>query len=651
VTPADGSPDWLRANQLALAAEIAVVRAVLTRHAGLPLEQMPPPKPEIVSALDMAAERLALSSFERRIVVMCAAIELEAGFAAVCGHAHGDSSRLYPTFGLALGAFEDAHWSALTPTGPLRRFGLIEVQQGVPLTGAALRIDETFLHDLAGVSELDDRFATFVAPLARPDNLVPTQQRIAEEIFGILNLAATDGSAPCVQLAGDDAHGKREAAAEAFAQLGLGAFTLDAGSLQGGADEIAARARAAEREARLRCAGLYIDAHEQPEPFGREVVARFLNHFAMPAIIATRRPFSCGRRLVHALDVARPTRPEQRELWLDALAAMLGPPTDCEIPSWAEAVHRVTTQFDFDAAAIKTAVQRACADTEGGLGEQLWRAARRTSRHDLSEIAQRLEDRPAWHDLVLPTDQTESLRDIIAHARNRSLVHEDWGMAERHGRGLGLSVLFHGPSGTGKTMAAEVIGAEMDLDVYRVDLSQLVSKFIGETEKNLRRVFDAAEGGGAILLFDECDAIFGKRGEVEHGQDRYANLEVSYLLQRMESYRGVAILTTNLRNAIDTAFMRRLRFVVSFPFPDYDQRLAIWRRVLAERVPVEGVDFQQLARLTVAGGSIRNIAIHAAFLAADARHPVTMSDLRRAAVAECGKLERSPSDVEIGGWA
>jgi hypothetical protein len=156
---------------------------------------MPPPKPGILSALDLAAERLALSSFERRIVVMCAAIELEAGFDALCGLAHGDSSRLYPTFGLALGAFEDAHWSALAPTGPLRRFGLIEVQQGVPLTGAALRIDETFLHDLAGVSELNERLAAFVAPLARPDSLVPTQQRIAEEIFGILNLAAADGSA------------------------------------------------------------------------------------------------------------------------------------------------------------------------------------------------------------------------------------------------------------------------------------------------------------------------------------------------------------------------------------------------------------------------------------------------------------------------
>jgi len=190
----------------------------------------------------------------------------------------------------------------------------------------------------------------------------------------------------------------------------------------------------------------------------------------------------------------------------------------------------------------------------------------------------------------------------------------------------------------------------MDLDVYRVDLSQLVSKYIGETEKNLRRIFDAAEGGGVILLFDECDAIFGKRGEVEHGQDRYANLEVSYLLQRMEAYRGIAILTTNMRSAIDPAFMRRLRFVVHFPHPDFNQRVAIWKRALPPRVPVEVIDFDRLARLTVTGASIRNIAMHAAFLAADANGSVNMTYLRRAALAECAKLERAPSDVEIGGW-
>jgi hypothetical protein len=323
--------DWPRANQLALMAEIAAVGALLARHGGQTPERAPPATPNIISALDRAAECLALSSFERKIVVMCAAIELEAGFAALCGLSNGDCSRAYPTFGLALAAFADAHWSALTPAGALRRFGLIEVQPGASLTAAALRIYEAFLHELAGIVGVDGRLAAFVAPLPPPDRLVPSQQRIAAEISRILDLAAADGSAPCVQLVGEDAYGKRSVAAEAFARLGFGAFSLDATALQGQAHEIEVRARAAERHARLRGAGLFIDAHDDAEALGRQEFARFLDQFTMPALVATRRPFGGGRRLTHVFDVNRPTRPEQCRLWLDCLAAALGPPVAEEV--------------------------------------------------------------------------------------------------------------------------------------------------------------------------------------------------------------------------------------------------------------------------------------------------------------------------------
>ncbi len=178
----------------------------------------------------------------------------------------------------------------------------------------------------------------------------------------------------------------------------------------------------------------------------------------------------------------------------------------------------------------------------------------------------------------------------------------------------------------------------------------MVSKYIGETEKNLRRVFDAAEEGGAILLFDEADALFGKRSEVKDSHDRYANVEVSYLLQRMETYRGLAILTTNVKEAIDTAFLRRIRFVVRFPFPDGGQRAEIWRRIFPGQTPTEGLDVERLARLGVTGGNIRNIALYAAFLAADAGEPVRMSHLLRAAQAEYAKLEKPMAESEIGGW-
>jgi SpoVK/Ycf46/Vps4 family AAA+-type ATPase len=209
--------------------------------------------------------------------------------------------------------------------------------------------------------------------------------------------------------------------------------------------------------------------------------------------------------------------------------------------------------------------------------------------------------------------------------------------------------LFTGESGTGKSLAAEVLAGELGLDLYRIDLAATVSKYIGETEKNLRRLFDGAEAGGAVLLFDEADALFGKRGDVKDGHDRYANLEVAYLLQRMESYRGLAILTTNLRSNVDRAFSRRLRFVVQFPFPDAGQRAEIWRRTLPAAAPLDELNPERLARLTVSGGSIRAIALSAAFAAAEARTPITAANVLRAAQVEYAKAERPLTDSETEG--
>jgi SpoVK/Ycf46/Vps4 family AAA+-type ATPase len=240
---------------------------------------------------------------------------------------------------------------------------------------------------------------------------------------------------------------------------------------------------------------------------------------------------------------------------------------------------------------------------------------------------------------------------MAVHVRQRATVYHRWGFGGENARGLGISALFSGASGTGKTMAAEVLANELHLDLYRIDLSSVVSKYIGETEKNLRRVFDAAEESGSILLFDEADALFGKRSEVKDSHDRHANIEVSYLLQRVEAYRGLAILTSNLPEALDTAFLRRIRFVVQFPFPDAALRAEIWRRVFPAATPVDGLDAQKLSRLNVAGGNIRNIAMQAAFAAADAGEPVRLSHVLRAARSEYEKLERPLPESEIRGWA
>ena len=238
---------------------------------------------------------------------------------------------------------------------------------------------------------------------------------------------------------------------------------------------------------------------------------------------------------------------------------------------------------------------------------------------------------------------------MASQVRNRHHVYRRWGFSAQR-RGLGISALFHGPSGTGKTHAAEAMACELDLDLFHIDLSAVVSKYIGETEKNLRRIFDAAEGGNAILLFDEADALFGKRSDVRDSHDRYANIEVGYLLQRMESYRGVSILTTNLKSSMDAGFLRRLRFIVAFPFPGPAERAAIWRHAFPRSAETEGLDFGRLAQLNVTGGHIRNIALSAAFLAAAEGAPVTMRHCHAAACSEYAKLEKPLAASEVAGW-
>ena len=231
---------------------------------------------------------------------------------------------------------------------------------------------------------------------------------------------------------------------------------------------------------------------------------------------------------------------------------------------------------------------------------------------------------------------------------HRAQVYQDWGFGAKLNRGRGISALFAGPSGTGKTMAAEVLARHLRLDLYRIDLAGVVSKYIGETERNLRSIFTAAERGGAILFFDEADALFGKRSEVKDSHDRYANIEVNYLLQRMEDFRGLAILATNRKSALDSAFVRRLRFIVDFPFPDAAHRLRIWQSVFPPQADLQELDVAWLARFEIPGGQIRNIALAAAFLAASEGAPIGMLHVMRAARREYAKMDRIVQEADFG---
>jgi SpoVK/Ycf46/Vps4 family AAA+-type ATPase len=363
-------------------------------------------------------------------------------------------------------------------------------------------------------------------------------------------------------------------------------------------------------------------------------------------VIASTEAMRVGHRLALRLEMPPLRSREQCDVWRGALGHLEKPLTPV-LPRLA-ATFTVSPEM---AQAIAAELSLSPDHDASRLASRAWDACRRAARPRMDDLAQRVVSSVEWDDLIVPPRQKEVLMSIIAQVRNRTKVYEEWGFAPRlQGKGLGVSALFSGPSGVGKSLAGELIGRALELDVYRVDLSALVSKWVGETEKNLRRVFDAAEDGGVILQFDEADALFGRRSEVKDSHDRHANIEVSYLLQRLEAYRGLCILTTNMRDNIDEAFLRRLRFIVDFRFPSREERRAIWQRIFPESLPRDALNYESLAQLNLAGGSIRNIALGASFLAADRDGAVTMADLLQAAQLEYEKVGRRITDAERAGW-
>jgi ATP-dependent 26S proteasome regulatory subunit len=638
---------WHEANQRYLVTALAVLREILEgkgQSAGQELEaaasEMPSPP-----ALETLSAAFGLSAFERNVLLASAGLELDSRFGTLCASAQDDPRRTYLTFSLALAAFPDAHWSAISPSAPLRYWRLIEVGSGDSLTTSPLRVDERILHYLTGVWCFDERLRGVVERLRAPEELPPSHDSLAREIASTWSGEPGPSVLPVVQLCGSEAAAKRAVAAAACALAGLESFAISAGALPQVANELETFMRLWEREAALCARGLVLDCDdtEPSEVTGESTIARLIEGLRCAVIVASRGRRHSLQRPMIAFDVEKPTPSEQRATWqrsLGAAAARLNGKLDA-----------LVAQFNLGEQSILTAGADAArrVDTEA-LADNLWDFCRAQARPRMEDLAHRIAPTATWDDLVLPEPQRQTLREVAMHVRQRFRVYESWGFASKGTRGLGISALFSGVSGTGKTMAAEVLAHDLRLDLYRIDLSRVVSKYIGETEKNLRKVFDAAEEGGAILLFDEADALFGKRSEVKDSHDRYANIEISYLLQRMEAYRGLAILATNVKSALDSAFLRRIRFVVQFPFPDSGQRAEIWRNIFPRSTPTEGLDTQKLARLNVAGGNIRNIALNAAFLAADAGEPVRMTHLLRAARAEYSKLEKALTEAETGGW-
>jgi ATPase family associated with various cellular activities (AAA) len=627
---------WQEDEQRRLMAAVARVRAAIE---GLLHPSDAKPNMDVVEPpveLQTLCATLGLSAFERDVLLLCAGVELDSRLADLCG--------ARPTFSLALAALPDAHWSALSPSRPLRYWRLVDVLPGDALTTSALRIDERILHYLTGVQAIDERLRPLLKPASPPRQLPPSHHAIAEQAAAVWRRSPAQGPLPTIQLCGTDRAAKADIASVAATLAGLDLHSIPARNLPHAASEIDSFIRLWDREATLSGSALLIDCNETEGSEGAfdAALAALIDTVHGPLFISTRDPRPASSRAVRLLEINPPTAQEQGEVWRGALPehqALNGAPA------------KLGSQFSLNPATIRSIAGAlpAAADAASA-ADHLWDACRLHARPRLEALAQRIEPGASWQDIVLPEKQLDMLRQITIHVRHRVQVYQDWGFAAKGTRGLGISAMFAGPSGTGKTMAAEVLAHALRLDLYRIDLSQVVSKYIGETEKNLRRVFDAAESGAVILLFDEADALFGKRSEVKDSHDRYANIEISFLLQRMEAYRGLAILTTNRKSALDQAFMRRIRFVVEFPFPDAAERAEIWRRVFPQATPVEDLRLDRLARLNACGGHIRNIALGAAFLAAEQGEPVRMAHLLRTAKSEFAKLERPLTDAEVAGW-
>lgn len=598
--------------------------------------------------LTVLRQAMGLSAVEREAVIVALAPELDHTFRSLYAYLHDDPALRAATPGLVAdltGRPLAQVWDLLHPDAPSRRWRVFAAADGPAGSAHPLRLDARVVAFLRGRNQLDERLHDVVEPL--PDlPLAAAQRALADRVAGWVSDPERVAGHRVVNLLGAPGQGREAVAAAVARALGLVPLRLHTGRLAQHGD--VERARLLDRETLLLPAAVYADAPDEAvqDPAALATASQVLDDLGGLLLVGsrTRHP---GRQPAVTLDVPTLSAADRVGLWRAALG---------DRSARTEHLTDLVEEFTLGPEGILRAADeaRARAELHTGRGgavpgrDELWAACRATAGGELGELATRLEPASAWDELVLPDRDQQLLRDIAAQVAARPRVYGQWGFARRLARGRGITALFAGPSGTGKTMAAEVVAGHLDLDLYRIDLSAVVSKYIGETEKNLRRVFDAAEAGGAILFFDEADALFGKRTEVSDSHDRHANVEINYLLQRMEDYAGLAILATNRKADLDPAFLRRIRFVVTFPFPDLEHRRRIWQKVWPAETPLDGLDLDALARLEIAGGNVRTIAVNAAFLAADAGEPVGMTHVMRAARHEYDKLDRRPSRTEFG---
>jgi len=661
-----GTPAWtavpLPAGLLDTAqARLDELSQIIERRTAASLEAGLPPRLVALAGL------FGLGPFEVDVVLACLALELDGRYERLYAYLHDDLTRRQPTVGLVLDLFcpdidaKAAGRRLLGAAEPLRYYGLVELadQPAASWLTTPLRLDPRVSRFLLDDDEIDERLrslAQLVVPEARLEELtVPAGLRAR-----LASLMRAGPGDLVLYLQGSYGTGRRSTAAACCAVLGVNLLVVDGARLVAAdAEQFELLVRLLDREARLQGAMLLWEGFDtlladDRRPRLASLMA-VLNKQPGPVFLAGEQVWEpadalSGKSFVR-VELPLPGSAERLALWRVALGADAAAALDLAAVA---NTFRLTGGQIRDAAATARGLARARAAAAPELTQaDLQAACRLQSNRKLAELAQKLTPHFGWDDLVLPADQMAQLREIANHVRYRAVVYETWGFDAKLALGKGLNVLFTGPPGTGKTMAADVLAGVLGLDLYRIDLSTVVSKYIGETEKNLARIFAEAQSSNAVLFFDEADALFGKRTQVRDAHDRYANVEISYLLQKMEEYQGLVILATNLRKNIDEAFVRRLHFMVDFPLPGPADRRRIWAQIWPVATPRDAdVDLDVLAeQVEVAGGNIRNIALASAFLAAADGGTVTMRHIRDAVRREYQKIGKvlTHKDLEAEG--
>ena len=625
-------------------------------------------------ALPQLAERFHLSEAEEKCLLICLAPELDSKYEKIYAYLQDDVTRNKPSIELVLkllctSASDRMDFRKMfDPQAPLMKYQLLQLPEtgySVQTLSGFLAVDPQIVRFVLGIRETDPRLAPAVqrADAGNPvPEWMPIRQDWAERIGSIIrsewNKREQERKKLIFALSGPHGSGKRMLAENVCRDLGLPLIIADAGKLKEHPLSFAQALFLVCRDAYILQAALCITGMEQLFENDRnaknfaELILEQARQFSSVTFLLSAHKWNIPNpdegTWVFGVPFEVPDAAARKEVWSRiALQEPFAESVDLDL---------IAEKFRLTPRRIWEAVQLAKQHALWRTGEirisaeDLHQACLSQSSLQLGTLADKIKPERTLREIILPREQKAVLEQLIGQVKYRRIVHDEWGFKRKLSRGRGIHALLHGPPGTGKTTAAEAIAYELGLELYRIDLSQAVSKYIGETEKNIQRIFQEASESFSILFFDEADALFGKRTEVKDAHDRHANTEIAYLLQKMEEYDGITILATNLYSNLDEAFIRRMQFTVHFPLPDEEHRELIWRSMFPKEAPLsETVDFPFLAKqFKLSGGHIKNIVLAAAFMAAERSEEIRMEHIIRSLKREMDKIGKIALKEDFG---